>query len=96
MERIPLDAALDDFAASNFGIIAVTSQPENDGSIVLRLAERSTGLRFPVVSDEAEEIAGRILPPAAQFSLPTPELSPAGAGTRGRGRGDTSTNRLTK
>lgn len=68
-----LDAALDDFAASSFGIIAVTSQPETDGSIALRLAERSTGLRFPVVSDEAEEIAGRILPPAAQFSLPTPE-----------------------
>ena len=68
-----LDAALDHFAASSFGIIAVTSQPTTDGPIAVRLSERKTDVRFPIVSDEAEEIAARVLPLEAQFRLPTPE-----------------------
>lgn len=68
-----LDKALDDFADSCFGIIAVTSQPENDGPIAFRLSERQTDVRFSIVSDETEDIAARVLPLEAQFRLPTPE-----------------------
>jgi hypothetical protein len=65
--------ALDRFSAQSFGIIAVTSQPTTDGAIALRLSERQTSVRFPVISDEVEEIAARVLPSEAQFRLPTPE-----------------------
>ncbi len=68
-----LDAALGSFVERSFGIIAVTSQPTSDGAIALRLSERQTNVRFPVISDEAEEIATRVLPLEAQFRLPTPE-----------------------